>query len=128
MKFLYNDILSKKQRRQLRENQTDAERLFWKYLRNKQTGVKFFRQYGIGPYILDFYSPKTRLAIELDGGQHAEKEARCHDEKRSYFLSRHNIKTIRFWNNDVLKNIEVIFAHIQEKITPPTSPYPKGRY
>lgn len=75
----------------MRENFTDAERLIWKYIRNKQLGLKFFRQYSIGQYILDFYCPEMRIAIEIDGGQHAE-ETKNRDQKRTDFLNKQDIK------------------------------------
>ena len=65
MKFLRNDPTLKQQRRELRHNQTDAERTLWAKVRNKQFfGMRFFRQYSIGPYILDFYCPTVKLAVE----------------------------------------------------------------
>jgi len=67
--FIRNNPKLKTRRKKLRQNQTEAEKLLWSQLRNKRFyGVKFFRQYSIGHYILDFYSPAFRLAIELDGG------------------------------------------------------------
>ena len=71
--FLYNNSDHKEKRKLLRENQTDAERRLWQFLRNKQLGFIFRRQYGAGRYVLDFYCSKARLAIEVDGGGHAEK-------------------------------------------------------
>jgi len=77
----------------------------WGYLRNKQFyGLKFFRQYSVGPYILDFYCPRLRLGVELDGGQHAEEEIREYDMARSEYLRAQEIEVIRFWNNEVMKN------------------------
>lgn len=68
MKFTYNDEILKLRRKELRKSETDAEKIIWKYLRNKQFyGIKFLRQYSVGPYIVDFYCPFDRLAIELDG-------------------------------------------------------------
>ncbi len=76
MNFIYNSFQLKSKRKLLRKNQTDAERKVWSYVRNKQVmGLKFFRQYGVGNYILDFYCPEKRIAIEIDGGHHNE-----HDE------------------------------------------------
>lgn len=71
MKFVRNDPVLKQRRRELRRNQTDAGKALWMKVRNRQLfGLRFFRQYSIGPYILDFYCPMEKLAIELDGGQH----------------------------------------------------------
>ena len=69
MPLIYNKTGIKERRRELRKNQTDVERLLWKQIRNKNFfGLKFFRQYSVGAYIVDFYCPKLKLAIELDGG------------------------------------------------------------
>ena len=72
-KYLYNDPSTKLDRRRLRKNATDAERKLWSILQSRRmAGLKFFRQYSVGSYILDFYCPERRLAIEVDGGQHAD--------------------------------------------------------
>jgi len=69
MKTARNAPILKQRRRDLRRNQTEAEKTFWSQVRNRQFyGLRFFRQYSIGPYILDFYCPKTNIAVELDGG------------------------------------------------------------
>ena len=120
MKFLRNDASLKQLRRELRRNQTEAEKIFWTHMRNKQFyGMKFFRQYSIGPHILDFYCPAMRLAIELDGGQHAEEETREYDKLRTDYLKTKGIDVIRFWNNDVIQNIEGILMEIEKRIIPP---------
>lgn len=78
-------------------------------------GLKFFRQYSVGPYILDFYCPRLYLAIELDGSQHLEQEQREYDKERSYYLSQRRITIMRFWNNDVLRNTETVVEKIQKE-------------
>ena len=91
--------------RQLRRNQTDAEKHLWQLLRNRQlSGYKFRRQHPIGPYIADFVCLESMVIVELDGGQHMDQQA--YDERRSAYLSRHGFCVVRFWNNDVLKNLE----------------------
>jgi very-short-patch-repair endonuclease len=115
---LYNLKHLKNLRRVLRRNQTEAEKLLWRQLRSKQLGgLKFFRQYGVGNYILDFYCPKLKLAIELDGGQHNQKETRDKDVRRSKELNKYGIKVIRFWDNQVFENLEgvigVILGHLE---------------
>ena len=123
MKFLWNDPTLKKRRRELRRNQTEAEKMVWAHLRNKQFyGMKFFRQYSIGPYILDFYCPTVKLAIELDGGQHNQPENKGYDLARSEFLKAQSIDVIRFWNDEVLLNMEGLLSELASKITPPPSP------
>lgn len=120
-KFVFNKPNFKSRRRSLRKNQTDAERKLWKNLRNKQLlGFKFFRQYSAGPFILDFYCPRVRLGIELDGSQHADRV--LHDENRSKYLKKFNVTILRFWDNEVLKNIQGVLLKIAEHITPPNLP------
>jgi len=123
MKFLRNDPTLKKRRRELRRNQTEAEKMVWARLRNKQFyGMKFFRQYSIDPYILDFYCPTVKLTIELDGGQHNQPENKGYDLARSEFLKAQSIDVIRFWNHEVLLNMEGLLSELASKITPPPSP------
>ncbi|MBI4745618.1 MAG: DUF559 domain-containing protein [Deltaproteobacteria bacterium] len=81
MGLIHNNLKFKERRRELRRNQTEAEKLLWARLRNKQIhGIKFFRQFSIGAYVLDFYSSTIKLAVELDGGQHAGKDAQEYDK------------------------------------------------
>ena len=113
---LYNDPSAKVDRCHLRKNTTDAERELWSILRNRQmVGLKFFRQYSIGPYILDFYCPERRLAVEVDGGQHADSHGQEHDAQRDSYLQELNIRVIRFWNNDALQNIGGVGQRIKEE-------------
>ena len=123
MKFLRNDPTLKPRRRELRCNQTDAEKALWAHLRNKQFyGMKFFRQYSIGSYILDFYCPTAKLAVELDGGQHNQCESKEYDAARSEYLERQGIEVIRFWNHEVLLDMESVLAGLSLKVTPPNPP------
>lgn len=127
MRFVRNDPALKQRRQELRRNQTDAEKAFWSKIRNRQLhGLKFFRQYSLGPYILDFYCPFLKLAVELDGGQHNERERKEYDAARSEYLKMQGIEVIRFWNNEVLQNIKDILASIEKKITPPILPLLQG--
>lgn len=127
MKFLRNDPALKNRRRELRRNQTGAEKELWAHLRNKQFyEMKFFRQYSIGPYILDFYCPTIKLAVELDGGQHNQSENKEYDLVRSQYLKSHGIDVIRFWSNEVLLNMEGVLAALGLKVTPPSLPFNKG--
>ncbi|MDO8469631.1 MAG: endonuclease domain-containing protein [bacterium] len=123
MPHLYNSEDLKERRRSLRRSQTEAERKLWGVLRGKRmNGVKFFRQYGIGAYILDFYCPAFRLAIEVDGSQHIDSDS---DAVRTAYLREQNIMVIRFWNNDVLRNLEGVYEKVREAIadlTPPNLP------
>ncbi len=114
MEPLRNAPILKQRRQDLRRNQTEAEKIFWTHVRSKQfLGLKFFRQYSVGHYILDFYCPKLKLAIELDGGQHAQDDNQEYDVARAEYLKMQGIEIMRFWNNEVLKNINGILASIK---------------
>ncbi len=118
---MYNDQPQKFRRRQLRKNPTEAERILWQEVRGKKIGnVRFHRQYSIGPYILDFFCPTFRLAIELDGSQH--KDEKEYDKERDLFLKDKGITTIRFWNEEVTKNLAEVLEKIikvQRSLVPP---------
>ena len=113
--------------RELRRNATDAERALWRHLRMWQLdGYKFRRQQPIGNYIVDFVCLEKRLIIELDGGQHAEQSN--YDSERDAWLRDQRFTVLRFWNNDVLKNVEGVAAGIFEtlKSSPFLNPSPQG--
>lgn len=113
--FEYNHPEFVNKRKALRRDQTDAESIFWQKIRNKQLkGYKFFRQYSVGPYIIDFYSPKLRLAIELDGSHHLKNKE--YDQERTIFLESKNIRVLRFWNNDVIDDLDSVLKSIWEKL------------
>jgi very-short-patch-repair endonuclease len=100
--------------RALRQRMTDAEKLMWGRLRNRgSAGVKFKRQQPLFGYIVDFIAPDLKLVIEIDGGQHAERGDR--DARRTAKIEESGYHVIRFWNHDVLGNIDgVLQAVIQE--------------
>jgi len=77
-------------------------------------GVTFRRQHAVGNYIPDFYSPKAKLVIELDGSQHLKQEK--YDDERTKYLESQGYKVIRFWNNDVMNNIEGVIIAINEAL------------
>ena len=100
--------------RHLRKSQTDAERNLWSRLRSKQIkGVKFRRQQFIGPYIVDFVSLEKKLVIEIDGGHHNDAEIVETDEKRTKWLKQEGFQVLRFWNNEVITNIEGVVEKIR---------------
>ncbi len=102
---------------ELRHELTPTERKLWAYLRNDQLGVNFRRQHAIGPYIADFCCVEEKLIIELDGSQHLEQEA--YDAERTAFLESQGYQVLRFWNNDVLNDLEAVMRVILEKLNPP---------
>ena len=101
---------TKHQAIKLRKESTPAERKLWSRIRNDQLGVTFRRQHAVGKYIPDSSSPKAKLIIELDGSQHLEQEE--YDEERTKYLESQGYKVIRFWNNEVMKNIESVIRAI----------------
>jgi very-short-patch-repair endonuclease len=102
--------LQKLRARALRQVQTDAEALLWSKLRDRQIlNLKFRRQRPIGPYFADFACLEIGLVIELDGGQHV---GNAHDTKRSSDMQALGFQTLRFWNNDVLMQIDVVLEKI----------------
>lgn len=113
--------------RHLRQNQTDAEKCLWRYLRNRQMhGHKFRRQYPIGEYIVDLVCLEKMVVIELDGGQHLEQAEQ--DMERTEYLGLLGYEVYRYWNNDVLVNTESVLNHISNVLveTPHPNPLPMG--
>jgi BirA family biotin operon repressor/biotin-[acetyl-CoA-carboxylase] ligase len=100
--------------RNLRRQMTDAERLPWSHLRSRQIGAKFVRQFPIGPFIADFASRSLRIIIEINGGQHAIHTER--DEAQTKVIEAYGYRVIRFWNNDIIDNIESAPAAILDEI------------
>lgn len=113
--------------RRLRRGMTDAERLLWRELRHKQVkGLKFRRQHPVGSYICDFVCIEADLVIEVDGGQHAER--RDSDEARTAWLNSQGFRVLRFWNNEILHDIDAvrqaIWSALQQGRADPTNPVP----
>ena len=109
----------------LRLDATDAERLLWQRLRSRQiVGAKFRRQATVGPYIVDFLCIEAKLAVEADGGQHAPER----DAARTAWLESRGLRVIRFWNHDILQNIDgalqAIMMHLEEREELSPNPLP----
>lgn len=99
--------------RDLRRNATFAEAILWKELRSRQfDGVKFRRQWPIHNYVVDFVSFERHVIIELDGGQHAENGEK--DVERDAILEQGGFRVLRFWNNEVVENLEGVLEVIHE--------------
>jgi very-short-patch-repair endonuclease len=113
--------------RSMRAQPTDAERVLWQRLRHDITlaGSHFRRQALIGPFIVDFVSRKAKLVIELDGGQHDWQQAA--DASRTRRIEASGYRVLRFWNNDVLGNIDGVLNEIQSALTPTPDPSPQGQ-
>ncbi len=104
-----NDIKTERAR-DLRKQSTDAERKLWNRIRSRAiNGCKFVRQTPIGPYVVDFVCRERRLIVEVDGGQHATDPR---DGPREQWLTNHGYHVIRFWNNDVIGNIDGVLETI----------------
>ena len=103
--------------RQLRTNQTDAERKLWRQLRIfKSDGFHFRRQVPVDHFIVDFVCYSARLVIEVDGGQHNFDEAARSDAKRDAHLRAQGFEMLRFWNNDVMQNIDGVMEVIARRL------------
>ena len=112
--------------RNLRANSTDAERALWQHLRaNRLRGHKFRRQAPIGQYIVDFACFEARLIIELDGGQHAERSK--YERDRTAWLQAQGFRVLRFWNTDVLNNLDGVKEVIAEACAKEPPPPRGGR-
>ncbi len=114
--------------KRLRAEPADAERKLWWHIRHRLSlrGSHFRRQVQFGRYIADFASHKAKLVVEVDGGQHDE---RAHDDaERSKFIESKGYRVLRFWNNEVLRNIDGVLTEIQRAITstPTPDPSPQG--
>lgn len=110
--FFFESPNLKERRQELRNKATDVEQILWQKLRRNQTGVKFRRQYSIGGYIVDFYCPSKRLAIELDGKQHLLKDSKEYDLHRTKYIGGVNITVVRFMNKEVFSNINEVLNKI----------------
>ena len=94
--------------RALRRGQTDAEGVLWQLVRRRGMGVKFRRQHPIAPFVLDFYCHELRLAVEVDGNQHAAPTGRAGDARRSATLESRGIEVLRFSNREVLQETTAV--------------------
>ena len=99
-----------------RNNPTEAERLLWFYLSNKQLGVRFRRQHIIGQYIADFACLEKMLVIELDGGYHSLPEQQISDEQRTADLQKMGYRVIRFTNEELFNGIDLVLTKIKKNL------------
>ena len=106
----------------LRRNSTRAEQKLWRHLRSRSLGgFKFVRQEPIGPYVVDFICREKFLVIEVDGGQHADSQR---DAVRDQWLTERRYRVLRFWNNEVLENIEGVWDTIFAAVSAVAPPHP----
>jgi very-short-patch-repair endonuclease len=112
----YEPTLPRDTARGLRISATDAEQKLWSRLRKRQLdGFQFRRQYSIWPFFVDFICLEADLIVEVDGSQHAEQEQR--DERRSAFLSTYGCGVLRFWNSEVLSDVDSVVERIVEALS-----------
>lgn len=121
--MLFYDNQLRTHARALRNGMTESEVRLWSRLRSKQVlGIQFYRQKPIGLYIADFYAPKVRLVIELDGSQHLDPFNQEYDAKRDAYLKRKGLTVVRFHNLQVLKEtnsvLELIYRIASAKLAP----------
>ena len=108
MARIFNINDQKDRRKELRRNITLSEKILWTSIRNRKLKYKFRRQYGIGNYIVDFYCPEIKLAIEIDGDSHCFKNAIDYDKNRTKYFNDLGIKVVRYTNNDIKNNLQAV--------------------
>jgi very-short-patch-repair endonuclease len=113
--------------RELRRDATLAERRMWKLVRGKVLGVRFRRQQPIGPFIVDFYCPAARLAVEIDGMQHEDETITAYDERRTRWLSARGIRLLRFSNGIVWHDVESVVKELRSALDNAASTKPPVR-
>ena len=117
MNEYFNQESEKEKRRRLRNAIPDAEVILWSRLKGRQLlGCKFRRQHSVGAFVIDFYSPEIRLAIELDGDSHFREGAREYDEQRTQFIERFGIGIVRILNSDVCDNLDGVLEMIGNEV------------
>jgi len=115
MTRVFNSRSGKQRRRSLRKRMPEAEVILWSKLRRKQLGGhKFRRQFGVGKYSLDFYCPRLRLAVEVDGDSHFREQAKEKDSRRQSFIEGFGIEVLRFTNHEVRANLDGVLLRIEE--------------
>jgi len=112
----YNKKSEQEKRRLLRNNMTYCEKIVWLHLRKKQLGYRFLRQYSVDHFVIDFYCPELKLAVELDGNVHEIPEQRDYDRARQKYLEKFGIKFIRITNEEFLGNPNKAFSKIEKRI------------
>ena len=114
----FNKKSEKEKRRKLRRDQTFCEKIMWIYLRDRKTlGYKFRRQYSVDHYVIDFYCPELKLAIELDGSVHNVPDQKEYDAYRQEYLEKFGITFCRITNDELMGNANLVFKTIEDRIT-----------
>ena len=117
MTKIYNRESEKEKRRALRKNMTKAEVLLWIQLKNKQLlGQRVLRQYSVGSYVLDFYIPKIKLAIEVDGATHCTDKELAYDRHRQEEIEKLGITFVRFTNPEIYSDMDSVLGRLRDKV------------
>ena len=120
---IYNKHSEKEKRQRLRHEMPKAEVILWSKLKGHHlNGLKFRRQYSVGPYVIDFYCKDLKLAIEVDGDSHFSDEAQRYDRQREEFIGFFGIRFLRFTNPEVYQNLDGVLMKIKEfafQLSPP---------
>ncbi len=115
--LIFNQRETIKRRRKLRVGQTPSEAVLWEQLRGSKMGIKFRRQFGIGPYVADFYAPHARLVVEVDGSIHSVPEVQMKDAERQKFLEGLGLRVVRFTVDEVTGNMDGVLHRVRAAIT-----------
>ncbi len=142
MTEVFNTSKERNNRRDLRNQMPESEVILWARLKGRQlAGCKFRRQFSVGPFVVDFYSPEIKLGIELDGDSHFQEGARTYDERRTEFINSFDIRIMRFLNADIDENLDGVLEAIGQAVlerramsaanlplgpTPPGPPFLRG--
>ncbi len=113
---IYTKKSEQEKRRYLRNNMTRAEVLLWSELKNKKLGVRFLRQYSIGKFVVDFYAPEIKHAIEVDGAAHNTDEERDYDNRRQGDIENTGITFLRFTNEEIYEDLHNVIEAISKMI------------
>ena len=119
-RIVFNNPDLKLRRQKLRRDSTSSEKVLWNKIRDTKLGYRFLRQYGVEGYVLDFYCPEKRLAIEIDGGYHRNQDAKIYDSYRTRHIEAFNIRVVRFWNSDINHYLDKVLVDIKELLASPS--------
>jgi cyclase len=119
MAHIFNRREDKELRRTLRKEQTETEEMLWQELRGSRLGIKFRRQFGVGAYVVDFYAPKARLVVEIDGSIHELEEIRQKDIERQRDIEGLGLRFIRFTNDEITGNMGAVLRTIRASLQNP---------
>jgi len=119
-KFTFNINPLKPRRQSLREKSTLAEKILWERLRRNNLGVKFFRQYSVEGYVMDFYCPEKRLSVEIEGSIHNLSSTQKYDKYREKYLQAFGIKILKFSNTEVFTKVGNVTSEIKSALHTPS--------